>query len=673
MRRKTRDFGRLRLVAIFLFVAVLLPKFINVNAVSDLGSFARGETGIKLCAIINGGTEDELRFSVSSNRGFQADVIVAKDSCKNIQTTAANYTIRQKLPQEYAITSVTGGTVSADNTAFAATAAGQYAIVYIDTFSQKGYLHNYGYTNTSTSATAVEVSFDANGGTGSMANQNFGLNAMQNLSANTFTREKHEFTGWNSKADGTGESYTDGQALTFATGGELKLYAQWKLLSQEAVDVVASQVNNLGDYQIDFTRKAIVSDDIATANGNGVNTYTENGQTIYYYRGQVANNNVIWAGKCWKIIRTTVTGGTKMIYNGEVDTAENFDGDMVPTNTCTATGTDTQITYNNKNTFTFSMGGEYTSPADVGYMFGKRLEYKTLSADSTSFTFANDVTHNADGTYTLDTSDGQSISGTYANQRTNATTRYHYFCTDGATSCDSAEIGYIYYGGTNSRTIYYLNIGGYDDIEAAKAAMFDNVIDSNAKFTIEAWFEAENLDGHIAGTRNYEDDLEDAVFCNDRSYYSGALKSKDAKGNGYNYHGADGRNNTIVDGNYHPSLDCANKNDAFTKNDTMNGNGKLAHKVGLITADELTMAGSGWMIYDDAAAYLDTGYGSVSWSASPSYFISDKAYEFSMGRALFHYEVNRSYGLRPLVSLKSGIEFLDNGADGTAQHPFIVE
>lgn len=72
----------------------------------------------------------------------------------------------------------------------------------------------------------------------------------------------------------------------------------------------------MGDYEINFTKKAIVSDDIATANGNGVNKYTENGQDVYYFRGQIANNNVIWAGKCWKIVRTTATGGTKMIYNG---------------------------------------------------------------------------------------------------------------------------------------------------------------------------------------------------------------------------------------------------------------------------------------------------------------------------------------------------------------------
>lgn len=672
MRRKTRDFGRLKLVAIFLFVAVLLPKFINANAANDLGSFAEGETGIKLCAIIDGGNEDALRFYVSSDQGFSSDVIVTKDSCRTIETSAANYRIRQYVPQEYVLESVSGGTVNADDTSFVATSTGQYAVIYKNTFASKPYLHTFGYTSSNATATAVEVSFDANGGTGNMPAQKFGLNAEQNLSVNTFTREKYNFTGWNTKADGTGESYTNGQALTFATGGELKLYAQWEFVSREAADIVKSLANDLGDYEIDFTKKAIVSDDVATANGNGVNKYTENGQDVYYFRGQIANNNVIWAGKCWKIVRTTATGGTKMIYNGEVDTVENSDGDLVPTNTCTATGADTQITYNNKNTFAFN--ANYMSPADVGYMFGDRLEYKTLLANSTSFTFANDVMHTADGTYILDTSDGQSISGTWADQRANAAVKYHYFCTDGATSCDDTKIGYIYYY-VDDTTIYYLNIAGYNDIEDAKAAMFANSTDSIAKATIEAWFESENLDGHIAGTRNFEDDLEDAVFCNDRSYYLGSLKSKDSdaspSGSGiYIYHSAYGRNMVAVDGNYHPSLDCTSKNDSFTKDDTTVGNGKLAHKIGLITADELTMASNGWRV-DGDSAYLYTGQ--AAWSASPSDFMYSASYEFGWRSGLSDPMVDETRGLRPLVSLKSGIEFADNGADGTSTNPYIVE
>ncbi len=54
-------------------------------------------------------------------------------------------------------------------------------------------------------------------------------------------------------------------------------------------------------------------------NGKGVyELYTtkDDKYPIHYYRGEV-DNNVIFANFCWKIIRTTETGGIKLIYNGE--------------------------------------------------------------------------------------------------------------------------------------------------------------------------------------------------------------------------------------------------------------------------------------------------------------------------------------------------------------------
>ena len=47
--------------------------------------------------------------------------------------------------------------------------------------------------------------------------------------------------------------------------------------------------------------------------GEGADTYTN---LVYYYKGNVQNNNVLFAGFCWKIVRTTETGGVKIVYNG---------------------------------------------------------------------------------------------------------------------------------------------------------------------------------------------------------------------------------------------------------------------------------------------------------------------------------------------------------------------
>ena len=70
------------------------------------------------------------------------------------------------------------------------------------------------------------VSFDANGGTGSMSSMTFGKGETKILTANTFTRTGYAFIGWNTKADGTGTSYTNKQSIT--PTDNLILYAQWE-------------------------------------------------------------------------------------------------------------------------------------------------------------------------------------------------------------------------------------------------------------------------------------------------------------------------------------------------------------------------------------------------------------------------------------------------------------
>lgn len=79
-------------------------------------------------------------------------------------------------------------------------------------------------------ANTYTVTFDANGSSGSTASQPFTYDQEQPLTANAFTRTGYTFIGWNTKADGTGTSYSDGAAvsnLTAVDGGTVTLYAQW--------------------------------------------------------------------------------------------------------------------------------------------------------------------------------------------------------------------------------------------------------------------------------------------------------------------------------------------------------------------------------------------------------------------------------------------------------------
>lgn len=69
------------------------------------------------------------------------------------------------------------------------------------------------------------LSYNANGGTGSMTpDSRFGEGTVK-VSANGFEREGYDFTGWNTAADGKGKAYKPGDELKLTES--LTLYAQW--------------------------------------------------------------------------------------------------------------------------------------------------------------------------------------------------------------------------------------------------------------------------------------------------------------------------------------------------------------------------------------------------------------------------------------------------------------
>jgi uncharacterized repeat protein (TIGR02543 family) len=79
----------------------------------------------------------------------------------------------------------------------------------------------------------ITVTFDANGGSGTMASQqNSGPTA---LNANTFERDNYTFSGWNTASDGSGASFANRATFPFLVDDTL--YAQWSLAPAEAGSV----------------------------------------------------------------------------------------------------------------------------------------------------------------------------------------------------------------------------------------------------------------------------------------------------------------------------------------------------------------------------------------------------------------------------------------------------
>jgi len=73
----------------------------------------------------------------------------------------------------------------------------------------------------------VRATFNANGGSGTMAPEVKKYDTIANLSANTFTLNGYTFSGWNTAANGSGTSFSNAQRVRFK--GNSTLYAQWTI------------------------------------------------------------------------------------------------------------------------------------------------------------------------------------------------------------------------------------------------------------------------------------------------------------------------------------------------------------------------------------------------------------------------------------------------------------
>ena len=200
---------------------------------------------------------------------------------------------------------------------------------------------------------------------------------------------------------------------------------------------------------------------------------------------------------------------------------------------------------------------------------------------------------------------------------------------------------------------------GYGECNGSSASCTVNgntLYNSIIKQQIDKWY---------AGTTLKDNSLvsQDQIFCNDRSATTsdsgtpGEISGSMSTSTTY-YYGAYVRLVT----NKSPQLKCPTASDKFTSRKSSIGNKALTYPVGLITADEVAMAGG---VYGsiNSSYYLHTS--SFYWSGSPYDFFSDysSAGEFSVsnGGDIGAGSVNITYGARPVVSLSSKAKISGSG------------
>ena len=216
-------------------------------------------------------------------------------------------------------------------------------------------------------------------------------------------------------------------------------------------------------------------------------------------------------------------------------------------------------------------------------------------------------------------------------------------------SDDNAYVGYMY-GTPGSST--------YEETHA-------NINDSTIKKYIDNWYE-----NNLKDTK-YEKYLADNIFCNDRNI----SQSTDSNYNNFGY----AKNNTKYRWNTGPwtkhdmgmIFKCINKNDNFTSNDTLIGNGNLKYPIGLLSHDEVLFAGG----YNNSnlSYYLYTG--TNWWTMSANDFYSNMSYVRSVyykgDAGNYRYAVDNSNdGVKTVINLKPNS--LKSG-DGTINNPYTVE
>lgn len=135
------------------------------------------------------------------------------------------------------------------------------------------------------------IKFNGNGGSGSMSEHTCTYDIAWNLTANAFTRTGYTFAGWNTKANGTGTSYTDKKSvknLTSTDGATINLYAQWTVNTYKVrFNGNGNSGGSMSDQTMtchqaaNLTANAFTRSYTVTYNADGGN-YTKSSETATY-------------------------------------------------------------------------------------------------------------------------------------------------------------------------------------------------------------------------------------------------------------------------------------------------------------------------------------------------------------------------------------------------------
>ncbi len=343
--------------------------------------------------------------------------------------------------------------------------------------------------------------------------------------------------------------------------------------------------SSLGIYDL------LKANEVRNSYSNGIHSLSMTNNPIYYYQGK-SNNNLILGGYCFKIVRTTKTKGVKIIYNG-----------ISSNNKCINTNDDYYMNNYNFNKYSHSL-------SDVGYMYGERVNVKSIKNDK--YKFSEKIEY-SNGIYKL------------IDSKEDLSNETRYSCLSDNDTCEKV----YYITSYDNNNINCLMLYGDKNIDELLDRVFSNNNDSYIKYYIDNWYKNRLI--------KYSRYFEDTTYCNDRSVDDNFVFNS--------YKRFDDKN---------LSLDCS-KNDSYSVSKKI-GNGALTYPIGMLSVDEAMLTKGS--IDNGKDFYLMSPY---NYSGS-SYVFTYKGNELVSNNNIY---------VRPVISLKGNVKVIDG--IGTKDNPYIIK
>jgi len=299
------------------------------------------------------------------------------------------------------------------------------------------------------------ITFDANGGTGTMANQTIATAASAALTTNSFTRSGFVFDGWATSSGGA-VAYTDGATYTMGTAN-VTLYAHWTAAGSYTVIFDANggtgtMANQTASSPTALTTNAFTRIGYIFA---GWNTIAGGGGTAYANGATYGFTTNVTLYAQWTATYTlTYSGNSNTSGTAPTDASSPYvSGTTVTVKANTGTLARTGYTFAGWNTNSAGSGTDYAATGSVTFSMpaANTILYAKWTPNNNTITFdGNGATGGSMGNQTLATAATASLT-------TNAYTRTGYTFAGWATTAGGAVAyadGASYTMGTTNVTLY---------------------------------------------------------------------------------------------------------------------------------------------------------------------------------------------------------------------------